>query len=192
MKKLLSPILALVLTLALALSLALPAMAEGEPEPEVNWDDFTIITQPKDLTIKYGESFTLSVEVNVPDGVAVIYTWWRYSDGSLIDGATGPTLQLSFDEPLYPQASYPYQNATAWYSCTVTPVISNEDDKPVVSRRLYSDYATVTVLPERKKTFGDTLAEIWEGFLAVILFFVVIPSLILHFLVSDWFHGLFS
>ena len=43
-----------------------------------DWDDFYIITQPpENLYVPYGESFALSVEVNVPDGVdAVTYQWY--------------------------------------------------------------------------------------------------------------------
>jgi len=47
------------------------AMAE-EGESTVDWDDFYIVTQPRELTVPYGESFTLSVEVNIPEGARIV------------------------------------------------------------------------------------------------------------------------
>jgi len=122
-------LLAVLLTLVLAFGIGAPAMAEeivleeivfeAEASMEipveiaeapmeaaaVNWDDFYIITQPpKNLYVKRGESFTLSVEVNIPEGVEVTYQWYAYETPSdrPIAGATAPSLQLGPGEAYYP------------------------------------------------------------------------------------------
>lgn len=95
-------VLAIAVALSLAFTLAMPAMAIV-----VDWSEFRIVTQPPEyLYVPYGESFTLSVEVNVPDGVdEVKYQWYQYRDyenDGLIAGATASTLQLSPGDPAYP------------------------------------------------------------------------------------------
>jgi len=93
--------LALALTLVLALSL--PALAS------VSEDDFGFSTEPpQNLYVPRGESFMLSVEVNVPEGFGEVeYQWYlRNSNGiTSIEGATAATLQLSPDDPDYPNSS---------------------------------------------------------------------------------------
>jgi len=58
--KLTKRLFAVLLTFALVLGFALPAMAA------VKWSEFRITKQPQSQTIKHGESFTLSVEMNAP------------------------------------------------------------------------------------------------------------------------------
>ena len=57
--------------LAFALTLALTVSAAAG-----NWDDFRITRDLQDRTIHYNERFTLSVEVNVPEGAQVEYQWY--------------------------------------------------------------------------------------------------------------------
>ena len=106
-------IFATLLTFALALSLALPTMAA------VNWDDFRITKQPQGLTIKEGESFTLSVGVNVPDGAEVVYQW--ECDGSIIEGATAPELTIGPGDRYYPEFNR-IGGVTVSFKCSITQV----------------------------------------------------------------------
>jgi len=140
-------ILALLLALALAFGLSLPALAA------VNWDDFYIITQAQDLYVKHGESFTLSVEVNIPDGIdRVTYQWCREYTNR-IEGATEATLQLSPGDPDYPQSSFfdyvntnyspgPGGSHRAYYYCLITAYPEDSAIQPIT--REYR-YATVMV-----------------------------------------------
>lgn len=153
--------LALILALALAFALALPAFAEGEPEPGINWDEFVITKQPKNLKIKAGERFTLSVEVTAPDGVEVTYQWYNArtidENPALIEGATASTLSLGPDDPGYPGPDNSKAEAyDAWYSdyyCLVRGTY--EDD----GGALKSSSSRVTVAPNY--TFWQRLY--WSG-----------------------------
>ena len=136
MKKLLAALLVLVL----ALSLALPAMAA------VNWNEFRITKEPRDITIKYGDSFTLSVEVRVPEGVEAEYEW--YSDGK-IENATAPELRLGPYDPKYPEYTRLGGDSTNWggattrYRCEITAYEKDEAGN-IVSSRSLSAYARVS------------------------------------------------
>ena len=57
-------LLALLLTFIMAIGIGIPITAEENDLPYV-------ITPPKDITIAYGRSFKLSVEVYVPEGWTV-------------------------------------------------------------------------------------------------------------------------
>jgi len=136
-------LIALAVALVLALTLALPAMAA------VNWEDFYIITEPQGQTISRSESCTLSVEVNIPEGVdEVTYQW--YARGEILAGATANTLQVSPDDA-YPKNAYSYTS----FSCSIT-AIDNDDGQ---SRTLST--SQVTVRP--KRTFGDKLYSVTLG-----------------------------
>jgi len=123
--------LALLLTLILALGLGVPAMAAP---------GFSIVAQPQDITINFGESFTLSVEAEVPAGGGATYQWRRVggSWNFTIPGATGPALRLSYGDQAYPDA-FPRNDsyAPASYECVITLVPGGE--------RLTSDRAVVAV-----------------------------------------------
>jgi len=151
-------VLALLLSLALALSFALPAFAEDE-EPvfaeteaqAVDWADFRIITQPQDQTVKYKESFTLSVEVNIPEGVEVEYQW--YAGNSKIDGATESVLQCAFGDSQYPYNGgflndmmriFLNPNLDAFYYCKVTGY-AKDMDEILSDKKLESESAKVTM-----------------------------------------------
>jgi len=125
--------LTLLLALVIAIGLGVPAMAAP---------GFSIVAQPRDTTINFGESFTLSVEAEGPAGQSAAYQWrrvggsWNYS----IPGATGPTLHLSYGDDAYPDA-FPRNDsyAPASYQCVITLVPGNET--------LTSARATVAVRP---------------------------------------------
>ena len=180
MKKL----LALMLTLVLALTLALPAMAE------VDWDEFRITAQPQDLTIIYGDSFTLSVEVNVPDGVEVEYQWYRY-DGrsSQIEGATTPELCLGPDNSNYPDTRL--GGAWASYHCKITAYEKNGENEEIASRFLNSSIVSVTM--ERTplgKLFDLIITPFVYAFGGTLSLSSMFPGIIIPFLPFIFFGGL--
>ena len=151
--------LALLLTLALAFALVLPATAA------VDWSEFRITKQPQNLTIKQGDSFTLSVEVNVPEGFEVEYQWRRMSGGSTnIEGATSPELHLGPNDSHYPTDSR-YGGDSVVYECWITAYVKNADDIIVLERRISSGSASVqtkrTVLG---KILDVTIAPFWYAF----------------------------
>ncbi|MCL2495562.1 MAG: hypothetical protein FWE98_07935 [Oscillospiraceae bacterium] len=123
--------LALLLALALAFALALPAVfaEEGETQSQVNWDDFYIVTQPQNQTVKYGENFTLTVEVNVPDGVEVEYFWSNiYRNYGY--RTTEPMILVGPDLSLYPmrEASHYFNlQASVTYTCKITVGIRDDN-----------------------------------------------------------------
>lgn len=111
--------LALFLVFALGLSLALPAMAA------VNWNKFYFIKQPQDLFVPYGESYTLSVEVNIPSGVEKVqYQWYRTFAGDEISVSQSyePTLQLCPGDACYapPTNSNDADTHIQKFTCRVT------------------------------------------------------------------------
>ena len=175
--------LAALLVFAMALTLALPAMAA------VDWDDFHIITQTQDLAIKKGESFTLRVEVNVPDGAEVKYQWYRY--GSEIPGATASALQLSPSDPDYPQmpkatsGNYHYYRLER-YCCVIdandpdgteldTATLRSGDITVRVENSFWEKLYSVTLEPFVFAIMGTIGAFIWVGPLALTgsLYFLV-------------------
>jgi len=143
-------ILATVLTLALALGLALPTMAA------VDWDEFKITRQPQGLTIKHGDSFTLSVEVTVPVDVEVEYQWRSGSDArTIIEGATDPDLHLGSNAPNYPPNDK-RGGSTVTYSCKITAYEKDDSDNVIASQVLFSDRVRVTT----ERTLGGKLYDI--------------------------------
>jgi len=179
-------ILAALLTLALALSLALPAMAA------VNWDELRITGQPpKKQLIQHGDSFTLSVEVNEPAGLEVAYQWYRdYS--SMIDGATGPELNLGSDNSHYPEYHF---LGGMWerYECRITAYEKDDEGNIVSSRSLRSDSATVsTKLTLLGRLYGITLAPFGLAFTGPILMLplaFIYPISFLGFLIYGYIEG---
>jgi len=194
--------LALALTLTLALTLALPAAAA------VNWEDFRITRQPQSMTIIHGESFTLSMEVNVPDGVEVEYQWRRSPVGGSEDsstriyGATEPDLQLSSNDD-----HYPFRNNYYDYYCEITAHGKDADGNELSSQTLTSGRARVTV-EEKEKTFWEKVYSVtlepfsYAGSMTLVgmmlsfgLLLPVAPFYFLYFLVVGYiegFKGLFS
>lgn len=110
-------ILASLVTLALMFLLALPSMAA------VNWDEFKFTEMPKDITIKYGDSFTLSVEVKVPDGAVVEYQWYCRTGESgsavVMENETSRELHLSPGDVFYPSDER-LGGASVNYGCEIT------------------------------------------------------------------------
>ncbi|MCL2106835.1 MAG: hypothetical protein FWH26_07265 [Oscillospiraceae bacterium] len=166
-KQLLALLLAV---LALLFSLSVSAAAE------LNLDDFYIKKQPEAITVPFNESFTLSVEVNIPDEVdEVRYQWHRYY--ASIPDATTDELSLSPDSDNF---SYPYgsefSDRTQTYYCVITAYI---EDEPV--KELPTDHVVVTV-QGRAMTFAERaqryLAAITGGPLTVMGAIVGFPILL--------------
>jgi len=160
------------MTMALAIGLALPAIAA------VNWDDFRITKQPQDLTIKHGDSFTLSVEVNIPDGVEVEYRWQRGS--SYIEGATAPELHLRTDDSFYPEFSR-LGGDLADYVCDIIGYEKDAVGNVISSRSLRSDRVRAgTERTSLGKLLDVTIAPFGYAFTMV----VMSPALALIFPIS--------
>ena len=163
--------------------------------------------QPQNLTIKHGESFTLSVEVNVPAGVDVEYQWRRSpvggsdTDSTRIAGATESDLQLSSSH-----AHYPYENNYYDYFCEITAYEKDAGGTVLPSQILTSDKARVTT-EEREKSFWDKVYSVtlepfayagkmtFSGILISMgLLIPISPFYFLYFLVEGYvkgFKGLF-
>jgi len=145
-------LLAAVLTMALALGLALPAMAA------VDWDAFKITKQPQDLTIKHGDSFTLSVEVSVPAGVEVEYQWYRWMNGGgpkPIDGETAAIMIRKSND-----SDYPSENRFYEYHCEIT---AHEEGTGNLSK-LTSNKARVDAEEKEKDFLGKVYSVTVEPF----------------------------
>jgi len=124
-------LLALLLTLIFSLCLALPAIAA---QPSVNWDDFYIVTPLKSMNVPVGESFTLRVDVNIPEGVEVEYKWLQALDYIPIEGAgNSPTFQ------------YTLKNRDDYISvrCIVIGYEKSEDGTVLSQKELNAGYSTV-------------------------------------------------
>ena len=183
--------LAVTLTLALALSLALPAAAA------VDWNDFRITKQPQNLTIKYGESFMLSVEVNVPAGVEVEYQWYTGSS-SKITGATTSEMHLGPNDHFYPE-NYRYGGASTDFICEITAYEKDGGGNVVSTRFRRSDMVYVsTKRTSLGKLIDVTIGPFGYAFTAVVVspaFIFIFPLAYLGFLIYFYgkgFVGLFS
>jgi len=136
---------ALLLTLALAFSLAMPAMAA------VDWDDFRIVTQPQSMTIKDGDSFTLSVEVDFPAGVVVAYMWILRTTGvqhqlTPFQKTTEKTSVLRIDpsSKYYPASVCGESSAWREYYVRITAYEEDSAGNMISSKSLTSDTVRVT------------------------------------------------
>jgi hypothetical protein len=180
-KRILSTLLALVLSFALAFSFALPAAAA------VNWDDFRITKQPQNLTIKHGDSFTLSVEVAMPVGADIKYQW--YGGSNRIANATASELHLGADDRYYPDDDR-LGGASSSFFCEIT---AYDEDNGGDKRTIWSD--TVHVTTERTllgKLLDVTIAPFGYAFSAVIVapvFIPIFPLAYLGFLIYFYVQG---
>jgi len=193
-------ILATLLTLALALTLALPTMAA------VDWDEFRITarylngTRFSSILIKQGDSFTLSVEVNVPDGIdEVTYQWSWYRDGGsrgTIEGATTSELCLSPSDSYYPEHQYMGADSTS-YHCKITAYEKGSLGNDVSSQWLdapFSVYVERTPLDKIRDITVTPFVYAFGGTVSLIsmtmgLLFPVSPLIFLGLLVYGFFEG---
>jgi len=130
--------LAALLTLALVFAIALPSFAN---QSSVNWNEFRITKQPESRqNIKFGESFTLSVEVNVPEGVEVEYQWQRLFTN--IEGAIESELHLDSSHPDYLFRSI-NGTAEAIYRCIIRAYEKDDDGNTISSKKLQTNDARV-------------------------------------------------
>ncbi len=108
----------------------------------VNWDEFYFTKQPQDVVITNGESFTLSVEVNAPEGVELSYHWNPsfYGDAK----QETDTLTVNKGESRYPSLKSAYGFEREYY-CTVTATQKGEDGRVINRKTIESDRATVSI-----------------------------------------------
>jgi len=158
---------------------------------------FPDILYTRDVTARQGESFTLRVDVNAPEGVEVSYRWGK-SGGTTIEDETGPELHVAYGGPNYPKALYPYWIAKEYYSCHITLVEKDAQGNTVDKR---AEYVSITVTmdsPERRKNIWDF---IWHdlivgsfsgvlAFLTISAFFTGWPLFL--FAPIAWIIGLFK
>jgi len=177
-------LLALLLVLLLAFGLAMPATAA------VNWDEFKITKQPQGLTIKEGESFTLSVEVNVPAGLEVEYQWRRGS--TFIKNATSPQLHLSPDHPMYPPDGR-LGGVEVSYDCWITAYEKDNVGIVLKTDRIWTDIARVKT---ERSTWGKildvTIAPFGYAFTLTMLspaMILIFPFAYIYFLILSYVEG---
>ena len=147
-------LLALLLTLAMALGLgASDAFAqEAAAESTVNWDDFYIVTQPQGATIPYGDSFTLDVEVNLPEGVVVNYDWLLRTTGVHYQMSkfkktsdTTSSITLRSNASYYPPSDLYGGQSGFWdYYVFIVAYEEDADGNLISSRNLRSETVRVT------------------------------------------------
>ena len=125
-------LLALLLTLVLALGLALPTFASTNPAMPV------ITKQPQSVTVLNGETYTFSIEAEIPNGDPLRYEWyavddtypdWCYSTEASLSLWTGVQFELFV------------KSVQADFYC----VVYNADDDSLF---VQSEAATVTVLKD--------------------------------------------
>ena len=152
-------LLSLLLTLILAFGLAVPAVfaqEEDDPRSTVNWDDFYIVTQPQqEQSIKKGESFTISFDVHVPEGVEVTYEWYGIADGFFKMTTAGPALVCNPGDTQYPvldSTLLPNAVGSASYGCWIT-CREKDGDEVISEKQLPIDKVAV----EMKGSIGDLL-----------------------------------
>jgi len=168
-------------SLALALVLAFGAVPLFglTAQAAVDWDDFYIITEPQKHTIQRGETITLSVEVNVPDGVVVEYQWYRQlgSAAHLIENATTPVLRVDPNSSHYPSfilgRSRISQNN---YWCSIIARDPDAGAYLVSSKTLKSQTATVKV--EDNSSWAKFLSLTIDPFImAFVMSGIILPLL---------------
>jgi len=197
--------LALLLTLALVFTLALPSFASEEaseepskPQSIVNWNEFRITKQPESPTITHGESFTLNVEVNAPEGVEVEYQWYSVanSDVKKIEGAITPTLHLNPNDNHYPENKTSGGHSTI-YRCKLIGYEKDEDGNVVSSSGRFTS-ADVRIERTSSGKLYDLLIQpfvsaFWATFgmlsMTIGLLLPVSPIIFLGFLILGFAHG---
>jgi len=144
----------LLLAFLLVLAFGLPAMAI-QTQSAVDWDEFYIVKQPQGRNIRKGESFTLSFEVNVPDGVEVEYKWFGIADGFFELTTSDPILVCSPGDAHYPILNtiiLPDATGSAHYHCWIY-CYEKDGGKIVSQQQILTNEVTV----DMKGTIGDLM-----------------------------------
>ena len=182
--KLTKRILSIALALVLVLGLAMPAVfaQEVEPQSTVNWDEFMFSKRPQNITIRQGDSFTLSAEVRVPNGVAeVTYQWYYFSGTSRrIEGATTHELRLGPDSPFYPQYER-LGGASAIFIVGITAYEKDGGGDVVSSRTLQASAIVSTERTSLGRLYDLTIMPFVQGFGAVVALTSMTMGLLLPF-----------
>ena len=149
-------ILATVLAFAVALSFALPGMAA------VDWNSFLFIRGPLDMTIKHGDSFTLSVEVRIPAGVEDVEYQWLF--GRIpIENATTSELHCEPEDSYYPEYNR-HGGVSKDYTCQVT-AYEKDSAGNIVSTRYIGTTADIrTERTSSGKLYDLTIAPFTYAF----------------------------
>ena len=119
MKQIKQP-LALLLTFLMALGVGVFAAAEETPDLP-----YIVSLWPATTTLNGKNSFTMSVDVHLPEGWTAEYQWQRSTTSGYVDisGATGPTYSLSPGDQEYPKRNkgfQPWWNYYCSYQCQIT------------------------------------------------------------------------
>jgi len=153
-------LLALLLAAVLALGLGAPASALGLEE---DWPAFAITAQTQDMEVPYGESFTLRVELNIPNGLTVGYAWYRELSGNTvteIGNSDAPALTLSPGSPHYPTSGKPYLAASETYFCRIVDMDKTGNGNVPSAECSFSGHVTVTVLADRGPTLWERTLDV--------------------------------
>ena len=160
------------------------------------------VSYERKLDVKQGDSFTLRVDVNAPEGVEVSYEWTRSplpgQNSETVEGATGPELYVAFGGPLYPQALYPFHTAEGNYCCDITLVEKDADGNIIETVTTYARFTVYMDSPARRKYVWEFIwydlitAPIMGGIaiLTVSAFFTGWPLIFIYPIV--WLIGLFK
>jgi len=167
-------LLALLLAFIMAFGIGVSAMAA-----ETIYDPF-LVPQPWDQTITNGDSFTLSIEVDVPEGWQAEYQWFEGSYRGFeghpkidIQGAAAPILSLSPGNPAYPSVQKKWHDTAKLYGCRITL-----RDGGGTVRNIESNWAYVFAVP----TLGWKIVRFMED----VWLFLTAPFRAIYYIFFGW------
>jgi len=141
-------VLALLLAVLLAVGVGAPAAAVSEN------DTVMTITGPEG-PVPYGEAFSLSAAVEVPEEIEIVSVSFRWRVGAdwrmLIEGATQSVLHVTSNDSFYPSAPEPFSHARAYFICEIDFTGRDTDGNSIETT--YSQSFIVTFEPERMNFF---------------------------------------
>jgi hypothetical protein len=101
-------------------------------------NDFDMNINPREMSAKYGETFTLNAQVVIPQGVAVEYQWYTGGMGEIeIAGATDAALRLRPDDEHYPALPYVGSSRTSYYFCEASATQKDGDGHVIAAKTLW-------------------------------------------------------
>lgn len=132
------------------------------------WRYYDNVAWPEDFTIPYGETFTLRIGVDAPEGIEVSYAWTYWArfnsqtEGSVvIRSAKGPELRCAPGDLYYPNPDAPYLSAKREFLCDIT-LVEKDAEGNAIHTETFHKKVTVTMEPEREKNLLET---IWTDYI---------------------------